>query len=99
MDFPITSSVLYPRLFAHVFGENNGFSVEYYDALMKNGILKKDNQRFDKEEQVWLEARQILGDDKVGQNMTLGEFKDLVSKYINKFDDGGNVREWLASVD
>ena len=99
MDLPITSSVLYPRLFAHVFGENNGFSVEYYDALMKNGILKKDNERFDREEQVWLEARGILGDDKVRQNMTLGEFKDLVSKNINRFDDGGNVGEWLASVD
>ena len=99
MDLPITSSVLYPRLFAHVFGENNGFSVKYYDALMKNGILKKDNERFDREEQVWLEAQGIWGDDKVRQNMTLGEFKDLVSKNINRFDDGGNVGEWLASVD
>jgi hypothetical protein len=97
MNFPVSSSVLYPCLFAHVFGENDDFSVKYYDALMKNGILKKNNERFDREEQVWLEARGILGGDKVGQNMTLGEFKDLVSKSINRFDDGGNVREWLAS--
>jgi len=66
---------------------------------MKYGILKKDNERFDREEQVWLESRGILGDDKVRRNMTLGEFKDLVSKNINRFDDGRNVREWLASVD
>ena len=81
-----------------MFGEDDDFEYNYYVALEK-GILKKVNERFDREREVWLEARGILGDDKVGKNMKLGEFKDLVSKNINRFDDGGIVREWLASVD
>ena len=91
-------NVLGPLLFAHIFGENEGFSCEYYHALMEKGILKKDNERFDKENQVWLEARKVLGEDVVGRNLKLGEFKDLVSKYLDRFDNGGIVREWLASV-
>jgi hypothetical protein len=50
-------SELYPRLFAHIFGESESFSVEYYCALVENGILKKDNEQFGRKRQVWLEAR------------------------------------------
>jgi hypothetical protein len=99
---PVMFSALYPLLFAHIFGEdetgeNENFSDQYYYALMEKGILKKDNERFDKEKQVWLEARKVLGEDVVGWNLSLGEFKDLVSKYLDRFD-GGIVCEWMASV-
>jgi len=94
---PITFSVLYP-LFAFVFGEDTNFSVEYYNALMEKGILKKDNERFGRENRAWFEARQVLGDNEVGRNLNLGEFKDLVSKHLDRFDDGGSVREWLSTV-
>jgi len=65
---------------------------------MENGILKKDNERFDREKRAWLEAQQILGDDLIGQNLKLSEFKDLVSKHLDRFDNGGSVCEWLETI-
>jgi len=93
MHFPMVYDVLYPLIFAY---NNKKFSDDYYFALMDNGVLKKDNERFDKEVQVWREARQVLGVEEVRKNMKVGEFKDLVLKHLDRFDDGGIVREWLG---
>ena len=98
IESPITFSALYFLLFTHIFGENEGFSGQYYRALTEKSILKQDNERFEKENRVWLEVRKVLGEDVVGRNLWLGEFKDLVSKYLDRFDDGGIVREWMASI-
>ncbi|KAF8964239.1 hypothetical protein BDZ97DRAFT_1660637 [Flammula alnicola] len=98
MEFPSMYSSVYPLLFTHVFGEDENFSTDYYWALMENGILKKDKERFDEESKAWLEARKVLGDDEVSKNLKIGEFKDLVSKHLDRFDDEGSVREWLASA-
>jgi hypothetical protein len=62
-------SALLPPLFAYVFGpdpntsDGTDFKTQYYSALMKQGMLKKDKQRFDMEKSVCLEARNILGED------------------------------------
>jgi len=49
---------------------------------------------------VWLETRKALGEDLVGRNLRRDEFKDLVSKYLDCFENGEIVREleWLAGV-
>jgi hypothetical protein len=92
---------LYPHLFAYAFGDDSdetGFKNEYYRALMNQGMLKKDKQRFEMENSVWLEARRILGDDAVDRKLTMGEFKNLVLKHLDRFDEGTIVRKWLASL-
>lgn len=100
MYFPIVYSVFYPLLFKYVFGnDEEDFSADYYWALMENGILKKDKERFDKEHKAWLEAREVLGENVVAKDLKVGEFKDLVLKHLDKFDNEGSVRElWLESV-
>jgi len=96
--FPYTYSVTYPQLFRHVFGDDDEISGDYYYAMMEEGILRKDKERFDKENKVWLEARKVLGDDVVGRDLKIAEFKSLVSKHLDKFDNEGSVQEWLAGV-
>ena len=96
--YPFTYSVTYPQLFKHVFGDDDEISGDYYYAMMEEGILRKDKERFDKENKVWLEARKVLGDDVVGRDLKIDEFKSLVSKHLDKFDNEGSVREWLAGV-
>lgn len=39
-----------------------------------------------------------MGDDEVSDGLRMGEFKDLVSKYLDRFNDRVSIREWLASV-
>ncbi|KAE9398202.1 hypothetical protein BT96DRAFT_995097 [Gymnopus androsaceus JB14] len=100
MYYPAMRSVLDPLLWAHVFGNEpeENFSDDYYWAL-ENGILNKDWQRFDRETEVWLEACQVLGEE-VGSttpSLTRKEFKDLVVKYSDRFNEEGSVRRWLAS--
>ncbi|KAF9067664.1 hypothetical protein BDP27DRAFT_1296029 [Rhodocollybia butyracea] len=97
MCFPGMYPAVYPLFFAHVFGDDEDFSTDYYWALMENGILNRDKQRFDRETEVWLEARKVLGEEAVGRNLTRKEFKELVLKCLERFDDGGGVRRWLAS--
>ena len=48
---------------------------------------------------MWLEARKVLGDDVVGSDLKVAEFKSLVSKHLDKFDNEGSVQEWLADSD
>ena len=50
-------SVLYPQF---VYGEDRYFSADYYGALMKNGILRKEAQQFEKETEVWKEASKLV---------------------------------------
>ncbi|KAE9396562.1 hypothetical protein BT96DRAFT_1021270 [Gymnopus androsaceus JB14] len=99
MYYPALRSVFYPLLWAHVFGNEpeENFSDDYYFAL-ENGILCKDWQRFDRETEVWLEACHVLGEE-VGSttpSLTRKEFKDLVVKYLDRFNEEGSVRRWLA---
>ncbi|KIM43576.1 hypothetical protein M413DRAFT_443503 [Hebeloma cylindrosporum] len=94
----VMSDTVYPLLFAHVFGDYDNFIGEYCGALMDQGILKKDEERFDKERNAWLEAREVLGEDEVSAHLNIGEFKDLVSKHLDKFNVEGSVCKWLASV-
>ncbi|KIM43525.1 hypothetical protein M413DRAFT_25879 [Hebeloma cylindrosporum] len=93
----VMSDTAYTLFFAHVFGHFKNFIGGYCSALMDNGILKKDEERFDMETNAWLEAREVLGDDEVGKDLKLGEFKDLVSKHLDKFNVEGGVCKWLAS--
>ncbi|KAJ3992631.1 hypothetical protein F5050DRAFT_1787536 [Lentinula boryana] len=97
MYFPGMYSSVYPLLFAYVFGDDEDFSTDYYWALMENGILKRDQKRFEQEREVWLEACQVLGEEVVGVNMTRTEFRDLVSKSRERFDKEGSVCRWFVS--
>ncbi|KAF8161981.1 hypothetical protein BJ912DRAFT_1069101 [Pholiota molesta] len=99
MQFPMfVGDYLYPHLFTYVFGDDADFSTDYDWALTK-GILKKVRERFDKENTAWLEAQDILGVDVVGDNPNMNEFKELVSKHLDKFEkEGSVVREWLTSI-
>lgn len=97
VSFPIMCEELYPALFAHIFGEDKDFHGDYMFALTYNGILRETWEQFEKENAVWLEAREVLGDDMVRADLNVGEFKDLVSKHLGRFTDGGLVREWLTS--
>jgi hypothetical protein len=98
MQFPMFSNQLYPHFFTYVFGDDEDFSTDYDYALTK-GILKKVRERFDKENEAWLEAREILGIDVVGDDPDNNEFKELVLKHLVKFDkEGSVVREWLTSI-
>ncbi|KAJ3856697.1 hypothetical protein EV368DRAFT_31824 [Lentinula lateritia] len=99
MYYPGMYSSMYPLLFAHVFGDDDdNFSTDYYWALMENGILNKEKQRFDRENGVWLEAREILGEEAVRPHLTRTEFIDLILKFEDRFDNGGSVSQWLASL-
>jgi hypothetical protein len=66
--------------------------------MMEEGILRKDKERFDKENKVWLEARKVLGDDVVDRDLSRSPSSSLVSKRLDKFDNEGSVQEWLAGV-
>ncbi|KIM71435.1 hypothetical protein PILCRDRAFT_99463 [Piloderma croceum F 1598] len=96
--YPLSYSVLYDQFFAHVFGDNaqEEFSVDYYWALMDNGLLKKRVQRLDTERDVRREALDTLGEGLVIRNLSWSTFKDLVMKYHDRFAQGGKVQEWLA---
>jgi aminoglycoside phosphotransferase (APT) family kinase protein len=96
--FPYTYNVTYPQLFKHVFGDDDEILGDYYYAIMEKGILRKDRERFDKENKVLLEARKVLGDDVVVRGLKIAEFKSLVSKHLDTFDKEGSVQEWLAGV-
>ncbi|KAJ3993348.1 hypothetical protein F5050DRAFT_1782577, partial [Lentinula boryana] len=97
MYFPGMYSLVYPLLFAYVFGDDEDFSTDYYWALMENGILNRDQKRFEQEREVWLEACQVLGEEVVDVNMTRTEFRDLVSKSQEKFNNEGSVCRWFVS--
>jgi len=97
LQYPDMFSALYPQLFAYVYGEERDFSVDYYWALMENGMLRKEAQQFVKEMEVWKEAFEVLGRELVLRNMSREEFGTVVRKYVEQFSEGGSVREWLAT--
>jgi len=97
-------SEMYPRLFSYVFGADeedvdiaDAFSTSYYWALMEHGILKKYQGRFEKERAAWLEARETLGEDVVSVGLKLTEFRDVLSKHVDKLKAGGRALEWWNS--
>jgi hypothetical protein len=71
--------------------------VDYYRALMDNGLLKKRVQRIDTERDVRHEALYTLGEGLVVRNLSRSTFKDLVMTYHDRFAEGGKVREWLTA--
>jgi hypothetical protein len=94
-----TDSSVYPLLFAQVFGddEDETLSKAYYWALMEKGILRKDTEQFNMEKSVWLETREVSGEDEVSGGMNATEFRDMILKNRDKFEEGGSVFAWLAS--
>ena len=97
LQYPSMFSVLYPQLFAYVYGEDRYFSADYYGALMENGILRKEAQQFEKETEVWKEASKTLGDELVSRRMSREDFGTIVRKNAERFLEGGLVLEWLAT--
>jgi len=93
----LTDTSIYPQLFANVYGEEDGFSANYYCALMEKGILRRDARPFEKECDVWSEALKALGDALVSRNMSREDFMDVVRKHIDQFRAGTLVREWFAT--
>jgi hypothetical protein len=89
-------SAFYPQLFAYVYGEERDFSADYYGALMENRILRKKARQFEKETDVWKELLETLGDKLVSRSLSREEFGAVVRKYVERFPEGGLVREWLA---
>ncbi|KAK7471266.1 hypothetical protein VKT23_002674 [Stygiomarasmius scandens] len=99
--FEIMFGVLYPCLFEHVFGpgssESGGFSTDYYEALMESGILRKESERFNIENEVFLKSQEVLGEDAIHGGMTRQAFKEAVSAHSGRFDENGVVHQWLNS--
>ena len=95
----IMASVLYPQLFAHIYGEDGEdvFSMEYSTALTEKGFLKKMDQQFVAETEVWQEVFEMLGEELVSRDMSRTEFRILVEKHVDRFPEGGLVRDWLEA--
>ena len=93
---PLMFGVVQLLLFTHVFGGDPDFSTKYYEALIEKWILRKYKERFDMEYKVWLEAREVVGEDVI--RVRTAKFKSLVLEYLDKFDKEGSVHKWLASV-
>jgi Phosphotransferase enzyme family len=94
---PVFFSTLYPLLFAHVFGDDEDMSTDYYWGLMEHGVLKKHTKRFEEETEVWNEVSTLLGTEIAETSFTRVDFKDFVLKNKDRFDEGGRVRQWLAA--
>ena len=94
---PIFFTGLYPLLFTHVFGEEEGFSADYYWGLMEHGVLKKHTMRFEEETEVWSEVSTLLGGEVAEASFTRSAFKDFVLKNEARFAEGGRVQKWLAA--
>jgi hypothetical protein len=95
---PIMFTGLYPHLFAYIYGEDEAFETEYYRSLMKHGILKKEALQFKAETKVWKEVLNTLGSEVVSKKMSRTEFRIVVLNYIDRFPEGGLVKEWLAAT-
>ena len=98
MQSEIMYSELYPQLFAHIYGDDEDFSTEYYWALLEKGILKKVAQQFRAETEVRNEVLNTLGSELVSKNMRRTEFRVVVQNNLDRFPEGGLVREWLAAT-
>ena len=77
-------------------GETLGFPVEHYTALMK-GILREDAERFDREEEVLLEAKSILGDE-VPFPVDRKTLRVLLAQKEEQFPTDTLVRRWLRET-
>ena len=86
------------QLFELIYGDDeDDFSVYYYGALMRKGVLKKETQRFENEAAVWREASDTLAELNIGRDLSKNAFKTLMLEYHGRFAVGGKVREWLAA--
>lgn len=94
---PILHAKLFDQLFELIYGDDeDDFSVYYYRALMRKGVLKEETRRFENEEVVWREAFDTLAELKIGRDLSKSAFKALMLKYHDRFAVGGKVREWLT---
>ena len=98
MEYEIMFSEVYPQLFAHIYGEDEDFSTEYYWALIEEGILKQEAQQFRAETEVWEKVLDTLGSEFVSKNMSRTEFRIVVQNHVDRFPKGGLVRDWLAAT-
>jgi hypothetical protein len=90
---PILHAKLFDQLFELIYGDDeDDFSVYYYRALMRKGILKKETQRFEDEAAVWREASDTLAELNISRDLSKSAFKALMLKYHNRFAVGGKVR-------
>jgi hypothetical protein len=88
---------LFDQLFELIGGDDeDDFSVYYYRALMRKGILKKEIRRVENEAAVW-RASDTLAELNIGRDLSKSAFKALMLKYHDQFAVGGKVREWLAA--
>lgn len=63
-------TVFYPQLFAHIFGEEDGFSGDYY-FLVHHGILRKGREIFERETEGQRKAVEKLGETTTKQFRTV----------------------------
>ena len=90
IQFPGMYSVIYPLLFAHIFGEeeeDEPFSVQFYLALLDIGVLRKKSCQFAQETKLLQSVRRVLGEDCVYRGIDRKGFKDIVSKHINRLGE------------
>ena len=98
MQSQIMFSGLYPQLFTHIYGEDEDFSMEYYWALIEEGILKKKREQFKAETEVWKEVFNLLGSEFVSKDMSRTEFRIIVQNHLDQFPRGELVRDWFAAT-
>ena len=95
---PVLHAKLFDQLFGLVYGDDeDNFSVYYYRALMRKGVLRKETQRFENETAVWREASDTLPELNISRDLSKSAFKTLMLEYHDQFTVGGKVREWLAA--
>jgi hypothetical protein len=95
---PILHAKLFDQLFGLTYGDDeDNFSVYYYRALMRKGVLRKETQQFENETAVWREAFDTLAELNLTRDLSKSAFKTLILEYRDRFAVGGKVREWLAS--
>ena len=77
-------------------GETLGFPIEHYTALMK-GILRREEERFDQEEEVLQEAKTVLGDE-VPFPVDRKTIRTLLAEKEEQFPVDGPARRWLREM-
>ncbi|EJC99876.1 uncharacterized protein FOMMEDRAFT_170389 [Fomitiporia mediterranea MF3/22] len=98
MSSNLMFNTLYPQLYSYVFGDEDGFSTDYYWALCEHGILRREIKRFENEVEVWKEAKEVLRDEIGEQIFTRTEFRKFARQHEARFPDGGKVQEWLKTA-
>jgi hypothetical protein len=64
---------------------------------MQHGVLRKEARQFEMESEVRSEAVKVLGEELVSRNITREEFGIVARNHIDRFPEGGLMREWLET--